>query len=93
MYVGTCDYRRQAPTTTRISTRVDHVFILRRIKRAHKRPPPQTTQEKSLSKIYYSPMARRRWGTWVAVILIAAGGLVMSHAVKPAGADTLGYAS
>ena len=22
MYVGTCDYRRQAPTTTRISTRV-----------------------------------------------------------------------
>ncbi len=38
-------------------------------------------------------MARRRWGTWVAVILIAAGGLAMPHATQPAGADTLGYAS
>ena len=87
------DYRRRAPTTTRISTRVVTYSFYAELNVSHKRPLPETAQEKSLSKIYYSPMARRRWGTWVAVILIAAGGLAMPHATQPAGADTLGYAS
>ncbi|HTT59099.1 MAG TPA: hypothetical protein VMF33_03545, partial [Acidimicrobiales bacterium] len=38
-------------------------------------------------------MARRRWGTWAVVVLIAACGFVMPRAQKPADAATLGYAS